>query len=113
MLPIFEEKPLYSKEIDFKWKPFFLQNDEFMRFMIEVSTSQQLSRLLSVYLCVCMFFLHSSVFMCLVPECVLSRLRSKRSDQVRVGRCAHTAWSLSGKWNGFYFMYITIHDSSI
>ncbi|RNA22696.1 Circadian locomoter output cycles kaput [Brachionus plicatilis] len=31
----YNEKPLYNKEIDFKFKPFFLQNDEFMRFMIE------------------------------------------------------------------------------
>ena len=30
-----KEKPLYNKDIDYKWKPFFLQNDEFMRFMIE------------------------------------------------------------------------------
>jgi circadian locomoter output cycle kaput protein len=32
-----KDKPLYNKEIGFKWKPFFLENDEFMRFMIDVS----------------------------------------------------------------------------
>jgi hypothetical protein len=30
------DKPLYSKEIDFRWKPFFLLNDEFMKLMLEV-----------------------------------------------------------------------------
>ncbi|CAF0899407.1 unnamed protein product [Brachionus calyciflorus] len=35
----YNEKPLYNKEIEFKYKPFFLQNDEFMRFMIEFQNS--------------------------------------------------------------------------
>ena len=33
---MFKDKPLYNKEIGSKWKPFFMQNDEFMRFMIDV-----------------------------------------------------------------------------